>query len=273
MGDFRRQRCTLQPEFERSDVFYDRVAGEYDQHMSRKSSDALTRAAFVELVTRHVESGSTLLDFGCGTGLDAAEYLQRGYRVHAYDNSTGMMARLQARCEPHIASGALSTYTGDYSAFLDRLPLTPSPQAVVSNFAVLNLIRDVDALFSAFARHLAPPGWLILSILNPVHWSRLRSAYWWRCFIHRSERAPVNGTQPYLSYLHFIPALLRVAPQFHLVGRANAGSSVRYDGVLSGENRRFWWNADEKAYRRLLWQTGAHRLLGHFVFLVLRRDR
>jgi len=241
--------------------------------MSRKSSDALTRAAFVEVVSRHVDPRSTILDFGCGTGLDAAEYLKRGYRVHAYDNSNGMMAQLQARCGPDIASGALNTYSGDYSDFLERFPVKPRPQAVVSNFAVLNLIRDVDVLFSAFAHHLDPPGWLILSILNPVHWARLISPHWWRCFIQRSDRAPINGTRPYPNYLHFVPALLRAAPQFHLVGRANAGTSVRYDDFSADPSPQFWWGDHDGAHRRRLWQSGAHRLLGHFVFLVLRRDR
>ena len=40
-------------------------------------------------------SGSTLLDFGCGTGIDALEYAQKGYRVLAYDNSPGMVGGIR----------------------------------------------------------------------------------------------------------------------------------------------------------------------------------
>jgi SAM-dependent methyltransferase len=261
----------IEPESQPSSVFYDRLAGEYDKRMSLNSTDLLLRSAFVDLVAQHVAFGSTLLDFGCGTGLDAAEYVRRGYKVHAYDSSVGMMARLQDRCRDHIATGAIKTYSAEDSAFLDLLPLTPAPHAVVSNFAVVNLIGDTRPLFEAFARHLAPPGWVILSILNPTHWSRLTTPQWWRCVLHRSDEAPVHGSRPYVNYLHFVPALLRAAPQFHFVGRANAGTSVRFDSAGEGTSR-FWWSETERTYRRVLWNSAAYKFLGQFVFLVLRRD-
>jgi len=131
----------LKPDFDSNAAIYDRLAPLYDAHMSRKPSDTLARTAFLDLVTKNVSLGSTLLDFGCGTGLDAFYYAQRGYRVLAYDHSPGMIAQLRDRCEEAIVSGDITTCSVDYSSFLCHFPFTTWPNAIVSNFAVLNLIR------------------------------------------------------------------------------------------------------------------------------------
>jgi hypothetical protein len=65
--------------------------------------------------------------------------------------------------------------------------------------------------------------------------------------------------------------VLQAARGFDLVGRANAGAVVRYDAAA----RRSWWGQADSLkgqLSRVLWRTPAFRLLGHFLFLVLRRD-
>ena len=64
-------------ESEQNAAFHDELAGHYDSHLTRPQ-DVLARAAFQSLVFRHVPAGSTLLDFGCGTGIDALEYARKG---------------------------------------------------------------------------------------------------------------------------------------------------------------------------------------------------
>jgi len=263
-----------EPDFAQNAAFHNGVAAEYDVHLRISPYNDLARAAFRDLVARYVPSGSTLLDFGCGTGLDALDYAQQGYRVLAYDNSPGMVAQLETRCRTQIASGAVATCADEYPRFLDRFPAS-APDAVVANFAVLNSIRDLSPLFEAFARQLRPPGWIIVSILNPLHWAKVKTPGWW----HEAWRHPTGprlfSTQPYRTYLHFLPSLLRSARGFRLVGRANAGAFVRYDAVMPpGEPCSWWGQSDSRKDRfaRVLWQTPAFRLLGHFQFLVLRRD-
>jgi SAM-dependent methyltransferase len=264
-------------DFEHNAAFYDNVATRYDAHMCQKPTDVLARRAFVDFVTLHIAARSTLLDFGCRTGLDALEYVRRGFRVQAYDNSPGMIAELKKSCSADIASGNISTSSVSYPQFRSRFPFEQLPQAVVSDFAVLNMIGDVQTLFDFFARHLAPPGWMILSILNPHHWTKLRTSHWWSIAFRNSGReAPINLTEPYLSYMHFVPAIVLAAPQFRLVGRANAGAFVRYDSIPADIRQRRWWQdpaAKAGRFRRFVWHTPAHRMLGDFMFLVLRRDR
>ena len=258
---------------ERNAAFYDELAAHYDAHLTNPH-DALARAAFQELVGRCVAAGSTLLDFGCGTGVDALEYARRGYRVPAYDNSDGMVAELERWCRNEIAAGAILPYSMGYSAFLKQWPKWPAPSAAVANFAVLNSIRDPEPLFEKFAQCLAPPGWVIVSILNPVHRTKLRAPRWWLNALRARGGPAVYLTRPYASYLHFVRSLVISARRFRLMGRANAGNLVRYDEFLP-EDTQLWWGKEALGPgqgRRLYGARRHTRLLGHFVFLVFRRD-
>jgi ubiquinone/menaquinone biosynthesis C-methylase UbiE len=265
----------LGSEFADNAAFHNDLAAKYDSHLAISEYNSLAREAFVELVTRHVAPGSTLLDFGCGTGIDACHYARKGYRVQAYDNSPGMIAQLEQRCKTEIASGDIIAWSEGYPSFLARFPQLPAPSAVVANFAVLNSIPNLETLFDTLRRHLSPPGWVIVSLLNPLHWQKLKTPRWWLKGLWEGHRSPVFTTQPFVTSLHFVPGLLRAAQGFHLVGRANSGRFVRYDAVMPGDEATFWWGqADSRRKRleRVLWQTPARLFLGHFVFLVLRRD-
>src|SRR3546814_14596700 len=55
------------------------------------------RRTLWEVVHRELPSGSRLLDLGCGTGIDALHFANRGYPVVATDWSPGMVARTEAR--------------------------------------------------------------------------------------------------------------------------------------------------------------------------------
>lgn len=259
-------------DFQQNAAFFDAIAPRYDAQLAGNPHDALARKAFRDLVLTHVPKGSTILDFGCGTGLDALHYAHQGCRVLAYDNSAGMMTELKRRCRAEIGAKAIMPGALPYPDFYRFLESWPMPDAVAANFAVLNSIRELEPLFDAFARRLAAPGWVFLSVLNPIHWSRLRTRSWWKNALSAHNGPPVYLNHPFASYFHFVSALLRSAPAFHLVGRGNAGAVVRYRGDLVGS--RWWTREDRRAgkWARLVWHTPAHRFLGHFVFLVLRRD-
>jgi 2-polyprenyl-3-methyl-5-hydroxy-6-metoxy-1,4-benzoquinol methylase len=240
-------------------LFHDRIAPSYDSHVTGRPQDLLARTAFQDLVTRLVAPGSTLLDFGCGTGIDAIHYANLGYRVIAYDSSGGMIEELRRK----DGSRPVESFSFDYSEFARNAISWPAADAVVANFAVLNHIRDIDEWFDSVARNLAPRGWVMVSVLNPLHWTHLMTPRWWRNAMGRGPRP--HSTEPCITYLHTIGSIIRAARGFHLVGRANSGSLVRYDAI---RGERIWWGDQP----RLLWRTPARRLLGHFVFLVLRRD-
>ncbi len=47
------------------------TGGDYVRALSAADDDRLCRAAFLDLALRHCAPRSTLLDFGCGPGIDA----------------------------------------------------------------------------------------------------------------------------------------------------------------------------------------------------------
>ncbi len=51
-----------------------------------------------------VPPGSTVLDYGCGTGRTTLDLLRRGCRVTAYDLSGGMLALARARARGKLCS-------------------------------------------------------------------------------------------------------------------------------------------------------------------------
>jgi 2-polyprenyl-3-methyl-5-hydroxy-6-metoxy-1,4-benzoquinol methylase len=61
------------------------TGAEYVEQITAGESDRRARAAFRDLVLSIAQPGATLFDFGCGTGMDARFYAERGFRVLAYD--------------------------------------------------------------------------------------------------------------------------------------------------------------------------------------------
>ena len=128
-------------------------------------------------------------------GIDALEYAQRGYRVLAYDNSAGMVGGIRSGV---VAGSRRAKFYLPWTTRRSSIagPIGRSPSAVTANFAVLNSIRDLPPLFEMFAERLAPPGLVMVSILNPLHWTKLKEPHWWlqvaqaragRCSIRRGR--------------------------------------------------------------------------------------
>ena len=64
----------METDFQQNAAFHDELAPRYDAHVTNNACNILARQAFVDLATQCVSPGSTLLDFGCGTGIFLAAY-------------------------------------------------------------------------------------------------------------------------------------------------------------------------------------------------------
>lgn len=159
--------------------FYDAVAATYDRLMATSEAGRMRRR-FLRSVVSRVPRPGPLLDFGCGTGVDARSYACLGYEVVAYDPSDAMLAVLRRRCVGAIRTGMVRPVSGDFEACLAAArPLLPLG-CIAANFAVLNHIDEPEPLLGRLAELLGPRGLICLSVLNPWYWRDVRQSWWWR---------------------------------------------------------------------------------------------
>jgi 2-polyprenyl-3-methyl-5-hydroxy-6-metoxy-1,4-benzoquinol methylase len=117
--------------------------------------------------------GSTVLDYGCGTGRTTLDLLRRGCRVTAYDLSGAMLALAHAQAQVEGFSAEFTT---------DPAQLTGRQWLLVTCIGVLDYYADPLPLLVSLAGYLAPAGRLVVTYpnaLSPLGWlyalgSRLR---------------------------------------------------------------------------------------------------
>ena len=253
---FRRRRIAMSlPDPEKNARFHSRLAPEYDARMAKDPTNASIRHTFRQLVKETIAPGSLLLDFGSGTGDDSLWYAQQGYRVLAYDNASGMMAELARKCSREIAAGQIIPLHADYSRFPEVLQREQRPQAVVSNFAALNHVRELRPLFSIFAAHLDPPGQIVVSVLNPLFWQDMIHLWWWRRFPVGLRTGHISCIwEEVSSYRHFMRPIARAAsPYFVKISQAGVGTFSGFDRL------------DARFFRSF-----PIRYLGKFIFLIFQ---
>src|SRR6516164_3265541 len=144
-------------------TFYDAVAARYDLEVDGLEGNAELRDVFRRRVSAMAASGP-ILDFGCGTGIDAAWYAAHGHRVIAYDPSPGMVNVLRSRCADGINQGVVLPLDGELKKLFEALKRIGPVAMVAANFAVLNHVAELRPLLQELASHLVPEGALVASV-------------------------------------------------------------------------------------------------------------
>jgi SAM-dependent methyltransferase len=166
--------------------------------MTARRADRSARAAFQDRVLKITKPGSMVFDFGSGPGLDARFYAERGFMVGAYDVDPQMREYFRDHCREFIDSGQVALDGGNYPDFLLRevQPGARLADLVTSNFAPLNLVEDLPALFAKFHALTGPGGRILASVLNPYFVGDLTYGWWWRnaARLWRGGRFSVAGT-------------------------------------------------------------------------------
>ncbi len=142
-------------------VAYDAIAADYDAQVR---GDTWMRRRLHAHYARAFHPGQRVLDVGCGTGIDALALARRGVRVVGVDGSAGMIARLHAK----VASENLSDMIhAQVRRIQDLAALKESPfDGIISAFASLNSLPDLDGFAADAARLVHPGGHVLLHMLN-----------------------------------------------------------------------------------------------------------
>lgn len=196
------------------------TGAEYVEQITAGESDRRARAAFLDLVLSIAQPGATLFDFGCGTGMDARFYAERGLRVLAYDVDRQMGEFFRAHCRDLIEAGRVTFAGAAYADFLARAAgADPPADLVTANFAPLNLIDNLQELFAKFHALTAPNGRVLASVLNPYFVGDLKYGWWWRNLppLLRTGRYCVEGSQGPIFRRQLADFAAQSAPYFTLV--------------------------------------------------------
>ncbi|RDS81938.1 class I SAM-dependent methyltransferase [Dyella psychrodurans] len=144
---------------------FDSVAADYDGPRGNNELIQRMRLTLWDTVRDAVPPGSRLLDLGCGTGIDAAEFARQGHHVVATDWSPEMVARTRARAdEAGLMSRVQAMHVGIHQ--LDRLD--DRFDAVYSNFGPLNCAPDLRVVAAECERLLRPGGMLVFSVIGRI---------------------------------------------------------------------------------------------------------
>jgi SAM-dependent methyltransferase len=235
----------------RTAAYYDHIAPSYDAQVDGDAHNRVMRDAFRTRVSTLGRMGGTILDFGCGTGMDAAWYAARGHRVVAYDVSSGMVDALRARCPDDVAHGRIVPVAGTLGD-LEPVIARHGPAAVVAaNFAVLNHFADLGPILRFLASHLRADGVIVASLLNPVREGDMRQVWWWKGLLTSLRSGAITFRGDVTTHRHFV----------RTVGRAAAPRlTIAEVAHVDGERR---WSTE-----RLEWRVAMRE---NFVFVVLRK--
>ena len=182
--------------------FYDQRAASYDAEMDEPRSHLLRRA-FWGVVERYAPPDKPILDFGCGTGVDAARYVELGFRVLAFDVSLGMVDRLRERCVTECSSGEVVPVVG-YEALREALPNFEEIGTLTANFAVLSHLADLNEFRRLVREELPALRAIVVSVQNPFFVRDVARGWWWRGLRRARGRGSVDywdGETPTRRYL------------------------------------------------------------------------
>jgi ubiquinone/menaquinone biosynthesis C-methylase UbiE len=142
------------------------MAAEYDALAESHPIVIWMRDRIRALVEAQAVPGASILEINAGSGLDAAYFAERGYRVHATDVAPGMLAALAEKARRPELEGRL-TYAA--LSFDDLSNVEGAPYDLVfSNLGGLNCTPDVAVVARQLPAVLRPGGAVVWVIMPPA---------------------------------------------------------------------------------------------------------
>jgi ubiquinone/menaquinone biosynthesis C-methylase UbiE len=176
---------------------YDAIAAEYDLQVQ---GDLWMRHQLWRHYLDCFQPGMHVLDVACGTGIDAIFLAEQGIQVTGIDISPAMISQLQSKAGTRDMGGKLKTYVLEVSELQSWPP--QCFDGILSAFAGLNTVPDLDQFAANAADLLRPGGRMLLHMLNRFslwEWLGLVTRSQWsaaHCLGQQHERIFSIGGEP-----------------------------------------------------------------------------
>ena len=146
---------------------FDSVAADYDGPRGNNALIQDMRAEMWRTLDATFAPRSSLIDLGCGTGLDAVRMARAGHHVAATDWSRGMVARTEERARlEHLNDRVQALAVGAHE--LARIEGQSRFDGAYSNLGALNCVPNLPELAVQCARLLKPRGALVFAVIGRV---------------------------------------------------------------------------------------------------------
>lgn len=256
---------------------FDAAASSYDRQYRENPSMLLMRRRVWRRLDDWIEPGASILELGCGTGLDTAHLAARGCRVLASDCSPEMLGETRRRVDQagfgaQVKMRRLDMARPDELAALEGDPF----DGVLADFGGLNTVADLPALAEPLLRLIRPGGWFIAGVMG-------RHCLWdwgielvrgnWRGLRTRRTRGGTTltvGGHPVRCYFPTPAEFRRAFPRLQTVSCEALGLLLPPPRVTAGrEGWRLWERLDrwEEPWARL----PPFRGLGDHFLAIMRR--
>jgi SAM-dependent methyltransferase len=152
-------------------AFYNQIAGNYDAILDQDGSNEIVRKRVKEKFISIVEGG-LVLDFGGGTGRDLEWLVNNQYQVIFCEPSEGMREKAIDQYKTNALVNNITFLENDkvdFSNWHINPPFSIKTDAVLSDFAVINCIANIDLLFKNLAQVMKPCGHLVALVLNHAY--------------------------------------------------------------------------------------------------------
>lgn len=252
---------------------FDALAQDYDADFSDRPTARTLRGLVHDRLRAHLSPGATVLELGCGTGIDAAFMAGLGAQVTATDPSAGMLRAAARRASEGVIFAPLDVNALPPDGF------TGGYRLVLANFGALNACRDFSALAAWLSDRVEPGGVVCMAVMSrfclwETAWNLLRlkprrAARRW----HGSASfAPVGGAPMTVVYPSIGEVVRAFVPYFASARPRGLGVALPPSEMFGVVERRPWLSRRLTGWENALWSRGwgAH-LADHVWFEMVKR--
>ncbi len=155
---------------------FDALAPGYDDDFGANPVGHWMRRRTWERMDASFPPCSSILEIGCGTGIDLVRLAGQGHRVTAVDISPAMAAAARKKAAEHGLEERVTVLCADLNSgpLPEELDQAGPHDGLLSNFGALNCVEDLPSL-SARLHRLVKPGAPFLACLmtRPCPWEML----------------------------------------------------------------------------------------------------